>query len=414
MIRLYPWLIWFLSSGFIFYKYLLQVSPSAMVPELMREFSLNGTSMGNITAFYFYAYFLMQIPAGLMLDRFSVRRLMTIAILVCALGVYLFSIAHNLWLGYFGRVLIGIGGSFSAVGTMKLISVWFKPKQFALVSGLMMTMAMLGAVGGQGPIAYYVQHLGWRHTLLLATFLGLILAAVVFIFVRDSSKGAMHGAHSFDSLRDIRIGFANIIKKGQVWLVSIYSGLAFAPISAFAGLWGVPFIMEKYAMPREVAASLVSLVFIGFAVGSPIGGWLSDRIARRKPIMVMGTGLSLLILTVIIYSPNLSKIALTLLFLLFGFFSGFFFVSFATIREINSPKLSGSSIGFINMFNALCGALSAPLVGVLLDFETRLHHSKSSVFSLADYHFALVTMPLILLVALILQIFIKESHCRQV
>jgi len=128
--RIYPWLVWGLSSSFLFYRYLLQVSPSVMVHDLMRDFSLSGVQLGNIASFYFYAYVLMQLPVGLLLDRFSPRRMVASSIAVCALGALLFSVAPDLRVAGLGRLLIGIGGAFSAVGTMKLITLWFPPQRF--------------------------------------------------------------------------------------------------------------------------------------------------------------------------------------------------------------------------------------------------------------------------------------------
>jgi MFS family permease len=408
---IYPWVVWALASSFLFYKYLLQVSPSVMVNDLMRDFHLTGAEMGNLAAFYFYAYLSMQLPVGLLLDRFSPRRLVTAAIVMCASGALLFAVAQQLGLAYLGRLLIGLGGAFSAVGTMKLITLWFPPRKFALVSGLMMTVGMLGAVGGEAPLAATVEWLGWRNTMLAAAGVGLVLALVIYLFVRDRSHPIMknHGQPRPSFWQALR----GIISRPQSWLISIYSGLAFAPISAFAGLWGVPYLMENYRMPRTDIAALVSLVFIGFAIGSPLAGWFSDKIQRRKPIMALGTGFGLLGLVTILYLPGLPHLLLALLLFLFGFFTSFFFVSFAVMREINNPLASGTAIGFINMFNAMCGAFSEPLIGKLLDlkWDHKILHGVR-IFSITDYHWALFTLPILMLIALFLLLFIEETKCE--
>lgn len=409
--KLYPWLVWLLASSFLFYKYLLQVSPTVMVPELMRAFHLNGLQLGNLAAFYFYAYLLMQLPVGLLLDHYSPRKLVSAAIAVCACGALLFSQAETLGIASLGRLLIGLGGAFSAVGTMKLITVWFKPKQFALVSGLMMTMGMLGGVGGEEPLAQAVAHYTWRHTLLSGAIVGVILAVVFFFIVRDNKKSQREQKKV--NQVPFFTGLLNIIKNKQSWLISLYSGLAFAPVSAFGGLWGIPFLMKTYHESRPTIAALVSLIFVGFAIGSPLAGWLSDKINRRKPIMVFGTSCSFILLSAILYLPNLSLFTLACLLALLGFFSGFFFVSFATIREMNDIHSSGTSIGFINMFNALCGALSEPLIGHILDINwDGKMLDGARVFSLPTYHTALSALPIGLLIAVILLLFVKETFCR--
>jgi len=321
---LYPWFVFVLSSSFLFYKYLLQVSPTVMATELMRTFSLTGESLGNLAAFYFYAYLTMQLPVGLLLDHFSPKRLLAAAIAVCALGTLLFAKAETLGIANFARLLIGIGGAFSAVGTMKLITLWFPSKRFALVSGLMMTVGMLGAVGGEAPLAHMVATMGWRHTMMNAALIGFILAICFWILIYDkkhSIKTTSVKAEKNSFFYDLK----RIIKNRQSWLISIYSGLAFAPISAFAGLWGVPYLMQAYQISKTDIAGLVSLTFIGFAIGSPLAGWFSDRIQRRKPVMIFGTSLGLVFLCIVIYSSHLSQTALGVLLFLFGFFTSFFF-----------------------------------------------------------------------------------------
>lgn len=413
---IYPWLVWFLASSFILYKYVLQVSPSVMVPELMHTFSLSGQAMGVLAAFYFYAYLITQTPAGVLLDYYNPRKLMAVAISVCAFGGILFSQAPNLGVAEMGRLLIGCGAAFSAVGTMKLVSIWFAPKKFALMSGLMMTMAMLGAIIAGAPLSFSTGHIGWRYTMLVVGLCGFSLALLIWFCIKDhpSHLCAKKPRQSF-SFKQLTAGFVRVIRLKQSWIISFYSGLAFAPISAFAGLWGVPYLTEQYQMPKSLIAGIVSTTFISFAIGSPLAGWLSNRIGRRKPIMIVGTIISMLSLTAAIYIP-VPLFVLPVLLAFFGFFSGFFFVSFALIREIHWLAISGASIAFINMFNALFGAISEPLVGKLLDIGWSHHLYQNSVryFTPADYRHALVVLPIGLLIALILQFFVRESYCRPI
>ena len=408
----YPWLVFILSSSFLFYKYLLQVSPSVMSDELMLAFHLSGESLGNLAAFYFYAYLCMQLPVGLLLDHFSPKRLVATAIAVCALGTLLFAKATLLGIADFGRLLIGIGGAFSAVGTMKLITLWFPPKRFALVSGLMMTVGMLGAIAGEALLSEMVQNIGWRTTAFHCAIIGFILSICILLFIFDRKT-----TNTVDKIKTSTNSFfsdlCNIIKNKQSWLISIYSGLAFAPISAFAGLWGVPYLVESSHLNRTVVAWLISFTFAGFAIGSPLAGWLSDRIKRRKPLMICGTSLGMIFLSALIYIPSLNQYTMLILLFFFGFFTSFFFVSFAHMREISDVNASGTAIGFINMFNAICGALSEPLIGKFLDLGWgHKMHGGIRVFSVIDYQHALIALPISMLIALILQCFIKETFCK--
>lgn len=407
----YPWLIWSLGSLFLFYKYVLQVAPSVMVEHLMSAFHLNGAQLGNLVAFYFYAYVIMQIPAGILLDYYSPRYLISLSILLCAAGAFLFGHSTTVPMAITGRVLIGIGGAFSAIGTLKLVTNWFPPKMFALVGGLMLSMGMLGAVGGEAPLAELVKLLGWRPSLIYNAVFGIIFAFIFWLIVRDNnSPSTTTSAKRTPLLSSIKL----VMKNPQAWLVALYSGLAFAPIPAFAGLWGVPYIAQSYGLSHTDAAALVSLIFIGFAVGSPVGGWLSDRIGKRKPILVYSTAVSLVLVCIIIYDTQLPYWLFESLLLCFGFSISFFFSSFALIKEICSIGAAATAIGFINMFNALGGAISEPAIGQLLDsgWSGKMLHG-ARVFSAHDYKWALVLLPASLLLALIVGCLLPESHCQQ-
>ena len=407
--KILPWIIWALASSFVFYKYVLEVSPSVMSQELMATFHLTGAQLGNLAACYFYAYLLMQIPVGLLLDRFAARHMIAFAMVMCALATLWFSLTDHLYSAYFTRILVGLFGAFSAVGTMKLVTLLFPAHRFALLSGLMMTVAMLGAVVGQGPLAYSVSHLGWRNSMLLLAALGALLACVFFLLSRHKTETVPHHKTSF---KEVLTGLRTIASNRNSWLIAAYSGLAFAPINAFAGLWGIPFLTETYHMARPHMAGIVSLTFIGFAIGCPLAGWYSNAIGKRKPVMLWGTSIALVCLLVCLYVP-LAIWQLSLVMLVMGFFISFFFVSFAYINELNPHHYAGSSLGFINMFNALCGAVSEPLIGRILDLHW---HGKmmagARYFGVENYHHALVILPVGMALGIILLLFTQETYCK--
>jgi MFS family permease len=165
----YPWLVIALAAAFLFYKYILQVSPSIMTDDLMSVFHIQGTGLGNLAASFFYSFLLAQLFVGVLLDRYSPRLLTTMAILLCAAGIYIFSKAHILNIATWSRALMGVGAAFATVSYMKMTSLWFKPSQFAFVGGLLATAAMLGAVAGQVPLSFAVSTFGWRQSLYLCS-----------------------------------------------------------------------------------------------------------------------------------------------------------------------------------------------------------------------------------------------------
>lgn len=408
--KVYPWIIWTIAAGFFFYKYLIQVSPSVMTTDLMKAFDVNGAGLGNLSAFYFYAYLIMQIPVGIMLDRYSPKVITSCAIFVCSISTFIFSQTNSFWLACTSRALMGAGAAFAAVSCFKLASQWFSPKRFALVSGMFMAAAMLGAVGGQMPLSLLVQDVGWRAALELISLAGIVLGLVYFFVVKDKP---LKPGHTTVANTKIRHTLSSILKNKQTWFLSLYSGLAFAPVSVFGGLWGVPFLEKAYDLSRADAALAISCIFIGFAVGAPFWGWLSDYMGRRKPILFFGTFLALVCLSMAIYIPHQTLSVLMALLFLFGFGASGFFTSFAMIREVFAIGLAATVLGIMNTFDSVCEALYEPLVGAFLDWSWTGDIVKGvHVFSVQGYHLSLMILPVSLILALITLCFIEETWCE--
>lgn len=407
------WIIWLLAALFMFYKYAIEVSPSVMALDLMAEFSLSGTAMGNLAASYFYAYLLFQIPAGLLIDKWGPRRVTTVAILLCATGTAILSMAESFGLALVGRFIAGVGAAFAALNCLKLIANWFPVRQFPLMAGLMMSVGMLGAVGGQAPLSHFISYLGWRQAMLALAFLGLLLALLFFAIVRNR---APHHKRSNVMLQPLKVkaGLKSVVKDSQSWALSFYSGFAFAPVSAFGGLWAIPFLQEAYEYSPQLAARGASLIFVGFAIGAPLFGWISDRMEKRKPVMTWGTAAGGLSLACVLYLPHLPPYLMFGLLFLFGFSISSFLLCFTMMKEIHSTLVAATAIGFMNAFDALFGALSDLLTGRLLDILwTGTLVDGARLFSTTAYHWALAILVFYLAISLIFLSRVKETFSKE-
>lgn len=410
---IHAWSIWILSALFMFYKYAIEVSPSVMTETLMKAFQINGMKLGNLAACYFYAYLLLQIPAGLLLDRFGPRKTTTIAIALCGIGSFIFAGAESLWIAGIGRFVTGAGAAFAAVNCLKLTANWFPLRQFAFMAGLMMTIAMLGAVGGQAPLAAFIQKMQWRHAIEVIGIVGLVLAAIFWIVIRDQSPAQKHERHIVSTKLSLMESMKQILKNPQAWWLSAYSGFAFAPVMVFGGLWGVSFISEAFTLSHNISAQMVSLIFIGFAVGCPILGWFSDWLGRRRVVMLWGTIGALISISLVVYAPGISASGLAFLLFMFGFSISSFLLCFTMIREINLPILAATAIGFMNTFDALMGAFSDPLTGWVLDLTwDGKFIEEVRIFSVSSYKTAFLLLPAYLIISLIMLLKIKETHCK--
>lgn len=402
----YPVLVVCLAAGFLFYKYVLQVFPSIIAEELMQQFHLTGAGLGWLAATFYYAYMITQLFVGLLLDRYGTRWLTTGAIFTSALGLLLFSGSQTIFMAGMSRALMGIGVAFATVSYMKLAAIWFPPKQYAFVSGLLATAAMAGAVFGQAPLAWLISQLGWQYCLSLVGLAGFALSFLFFWVVRDRPDFFQQKtAPSSFSLKEI----SQVFKSKQNWLLTLYSGLAFAPVAVFGGLWGNPFLEQAYQLSKTEAATMISMVFIGLGLGSPLLGFLSDRLNNRRTVMLAATLLSCLALTLVLYCHPLPTGVLSALLFLFGFGLGSFMLVFAMGKEMNALSLTATVIAMINTSDAVLDALTEPFIGKLLDmgWDGKIAHGVHQ-FSLHSYHIALSVLPVYLIVGAIVLLWLKE------
>lgn len=404
--------MWILCALFYGYQYFLQVSPSVMVHDLMRSFNINAVLLGNLAASYFYAYALMQVPVGLILDRFGARFPLTIAAFLCAAGCFLFGGSGFFAITTFGRLLIGVGSAFAVIGSMYLASLWLNPKRFALFNGILTAIGMLGAVCGQTPLALLVDAINWRNATMILGVIGIIFAIFMWLVIRDKHRIVVHEA---TPIVNIWRGLKHVLINKQIWLLAIYGVLMFMPTSVLGSLWGVPFLMRKYHINNAVAGGIITFLFLGWAVGCPFFGWLSDQLRKRNIVMLIANIGALISIIFMLYVPATLPYSLNMLFLFsFGFFSSGFIIAYAAVKENNTTKNIATALGFMNMVNMTGGAVFQPLVGWFLDLQWRgLMEHGVRLYSVASYQLALTVIPLGMLISLLVLLFIRETHCQR-
>lgn len=357
-----PLAAWVLGSLFFCYAFVQRVSPSVMVDELMRDFSASAAILGNLSAFYFYAYAALQIPVGLLMDRIGPRRLMTGAVLVAAAGSLLFASSEAIGGAYMGRLLIGAGAAFSWVGVLTVLTQWFPATRFALFTGIAQAIGMAGAIFGQAPIAVAVDSVGWRNTLVVIAVIGFALAIGMWLVVRDRPHAAASSAGIMESLKVL-------LGNRETWLNAVFGLSMTGPMLAFGALWAVPYLGTVYGIERSAAAGILSFIFIGWAIGAPLVGYLSDRIGARKPVMVAGALLSTVSFLAVIQFPSLPLTVISMLIFFHGIAASTMVLGFAAVREHNPAQMSSTAMGLVNVAVVGSGALFQPLIGFLLDLQ---------------------------------------------
>lgn len=403
--------IFFLASCFYLYEFILQVAPSVMAQPMMQTFHVTASGFGIISAFYFYAYAPMQLPAGLMFDRFGPRRLMTFALLLCATGSFFFASTDSVITAAMGRFMIGVGSAFSFIGVLVLCSRWFPAKHFAILAGVAQLMSSVGAIFGEMPLAWLINQVGWRQSSFILAVIGIGLSALLWSFVRDYPDG--HEEFKTDpGIKEEFKRLMTVCGKAHTWKIGGYAFCIWTPIAVFAALWGVPYLQAKFNISVVAASGMCSLIWVGIGIGSPVLGWLSDHICNRRVALGLSSIMGLIATLVILYMPEISIGMASVMFLIFGLGAGGQSVSFAVVKDYNPPQLVGTASGFNNLSVLIGGSIFQPLVGVLLHHSQHWHMVNDvPVYDVLAYQNALIIMPICYFVSLLIVAFgLKESH----
>jgi len=354
-----------LVALFLIFEMAVQVSPSVMTSFLINEFHISAFGLGIMSGFYFYTYAVMQIPSGMLFDRFHPRIIITISILVCSFGTLLFAMANNVYVGSIARLLMGLGSAFAFVSVLVVTAELFHSKYFAIMTGVTQMLAAFGAMAGQMPMSELVMYIGWRHTLYILFLIGMVLSILVWNLLTYERK--MELTYS-SSLHTYINSLKKIISHRQTWYTAVYACLLWAPMSSFASLWGVPFLVTVHHLSQTNAAFLCSLMWLGLATASPLLGIFSNIIQLK----VLPLAMSALIGAIAFYcvlEGNFSVIFLGLFLFLAGAACAGQALSFALVKENNSYSVKGVALAFNNMAVVISGALFQPLLGKLIDLN---------------------------------------------
>ena len=402
-------LLYTLVSLFLIFEMAVQVSPSIMTTALMQDLNISTFGLGVMSGIYFYTYTIFQTPSGMLLDRYSPRKIITLAILTCAIGSALFGVATNIYIGSIARLLLGAGSAFAFAFVSVLITAadLFENKQFALFAGISQALAALGAMSGQIPLSHLVNLLGWRHTMLLLAIIGFALALLIWIFLDYKKHYLMHedtAPHSaWKSLH-------GILSNKQTWAIAIYACLSWAPLSGFASLWAVPYFISVYQLTPPAAATLVAFMWLGVAAGSPILGWWSTYLGQRRLPLWLSECIGFFAFFIILFYIPPIWITGVLMFLAGGATAGQV-LTFSVVRELNHPKQRATALAVNNMAVVISGAIFQPLIGKLL----QIHHTHFAGSTLLTYkHSLMVILASYFIATLIAFFFIRETGCEEV
>ncbi len=414
---IYPWMIVCCGMLFYCYNYFLRVSPGVMQSELSQAFHITATQFGTLAAFYYYAYTPMQLPAGMIYDKFGVRFVLSVACLIAVIGLSVFIAADNLATAKTGRFLIGLGSAFAYIGTLKLASLWLPPNRFGMVAGLSTAIGMTAGTLSQKYLTHALETIGYQAALRTALISGIVLSVLIVLLVRNRPKAQTDSLQEMQAPMNVkqlwgalRIIFTN----PQMWLIGVIGCLLYLPSSVFLDLWGIPYLKAVYQLTPDQAVLISSYTFYGWIISGPIIGAISDKIKRRRLPLTATGFFAALLLCFVFYGPALNVSSLYMVFFMVGFCCGAHPLCFALGKENNPIQISGTAVAITNMLIMMGGMIFQPMVGKLLDLHTNspIDINGLPTYSAGDYTFALSVVPLGVALGIFLSLFLKETYCE--
>lgn len=406
------WLVILLGTCFYAYEVLLRIIPGVMKQDLMMHYGISSAKLSGISALYFLMYAPMQMPVGMLMDRYGPKLLLTLSGLSCATGILLLSMTKLVFVAMLSRLLIGFGSAFAFVGVLKLASVLLPSNQFAVVSGLTLALGMLGATIGDRLVSSLLLIENWQIICMKAAVVGMVLTFMMFTLIPYDMHKNSDPEEQAD-LYEILQGKLALIKNPQIWLAALIGCLSFTPVTLFAEHFGIEFLGVKYGISHVEAAALNSYIFIGWMLGGPLVCSISDYVKSRKMPVLIGMVMSLVLCIVVLYG-NVPLAWMPQVLMLFGIFNSTQVIVFPIAKEISEKHYTATAVSLINMICMLSGLMQG-IVGYLYDYTkwVLIKTRQLEALDLISFKVAYIPLPLFLICAIICALMLKETYCEE-
>ncbi len=389
------WLLWLLLAAVYLLVSLFRLSTAVLSDDLTRAFEMTATELGNLHAAFFYVYAPLQILSGALADRFGARRSAAAGGLTLNAGAVVFGFADGYAAALAGRLLMGVGASVVFIAILRFCANWYRKEEFAAMSGFTVAVSGVGGIAATAPLALLVSALGWRAAVLALASFGLLASAAIYLFVRDSPRDA--GLPPVDgvaeppevSFSDVLSNLKDIVSRLDTWVIGLVMFCATGVNITVFGLWGVPYIVQVYGSSVVEASYYVLLGSVGFTVGPPAIGRLSDRTGVRKPLMVASGAIYTLAYLVVAVTVDPPLAVVGAAFFVAGFFTGGLVLALTVVKERHSATASGTALGTVNGAAFVGAAVFPTAMGAALDvYWTGETVAGSRVYSEAGYQIA--------------------------
>lgn len=399
-----------LAASFYFYEFFLRIVPTVITSDLMQSFSIGTGQLGQLLGCFFYAYALMQLPAGLLCDRYGARHCLIGAIFVCSLTSLVFQATGNFTVAVLSRLALGAASAFAFIGPLALSNRWFSADKQALITGCVQIMGCIGAVIAGSPIRTLVNSIGWRPAIYYAALVGLILCCFFFLILKNNPDDTPDHPQEHPS-SDLLVTLKQVATTSANWHIGYAAFGSWAAVAIFAESWGVPFLNILQGQTDAESAQQLMWVWIAMAVFSPIAGWFSDYIQERvRPILfLLSLGLAASLALIVLQPQNPTFVSF-LLFLI-GTSSAAQPITFGLINDVNSKETIATAIALNNMILVCSTGILTPISGYILEYYASFPGTLPSHPNAFMMAFLIVPASILFCMVAFYRT-IEETHCK--
>jgi predicted MFS family arabinose efflux permease len=354
--RTIAWAMWTVGAFFYAYQYILRVMPSIIMNDIMQQFSIDVTTFGQFSGVYYIGYALMHVPLGILLDRYGPKSIMPICALITVIGLLPIIFADYWLYPLIGRFLIGMGSSAAILSTFKIIRISFKEEQFTRMLSFAVTIGLIGAIYGGGPVNYMCDTLGYKTVTEILCILGIVLAVGAYLLVPNIEVEASSGI-----LTDIK----EVFTSRQVLSVCFLAGLMVGPLEGFADVWGKEFLQKVYGFNSSIAASLPSTMFVGMCFGGPLLSLIASK-TKSDLVTIFGAGIIMTISFALLLTGTLSATSISVLFTVVGICCAYQIIAIYKASTYVREGIVGLTTAVANMIIMIFGYFFHSAIGFIL------------------------------------------------
>ncbi|WHQ46579.1 MAG: MFS transporter [Candidatus Midichloria sp.] len=389
-----PYITWIAAAVFYFYQYILRVSPGMMIDDIRSSFSIRAEEFATLGSIYLIFYSLLQIPLGILIDKFGVKKILSLSIIFCITGSFIASIAPNFLVMQFSRAIIGSGSAAAFLISLKIVADNFSPGRRGFLMGTTLTLGTVGALFSGQIVVILLQEFHWRYIWQFASLLGLGVLFLSLIFIPAKQEKVYKNIPNVKHSKNVLLEVIQVMKDKNVILYSVLAVGLYTPLAAVADLWGTAFISTKFGFDMGCTIQITMMLYLGLAIGSIVLPWFFERNLLLNTGIRWSAFIILIAFAIVLYGPKISIFSLTTLLIIIGVFCGSEMICFTAALRYANENNSGEIIGVVNTLNMLGGALLQQLIGYLLDmnWDGVVDQCGLRVYSMQDFVFSLSSL----------------------